>query len=529
MKAYGIFDGGGVKGAALAGCLASAEAHKVKFVGFGGTSAGSIVATLGSVGYKGAEIRDLMKQDFHPSKLLADGGDALRKALAFVAEANGALSADRNIFGKVWEFYRLKKQFDAGHSVLSKYGLYDGDHFRNRLASLIKAKLPDLQHHADISFESLEKLGCPPLRIVASDLTYRCAAVFKRHDSVEATKKRRIYSSSVLDAVRASAGYPLLFQPSLQGGSTLVDGGLASNLPSFLFSADQEATQFPVLSFDLVTADAAVPTSNVREFFGAMFGTALEASDHLLLNLGSGVHHIQIPVPPHINTLNFDLGEREIDELFNAGYKAATEFLSSWEPLVYAQKAGEDLQQELRALHGDPKLFDPPLWALQAWIEENTKAQDVRTHIMLPTGREDNSRIVVYYCGFRPSDTDSALELAELGGCTGRALRERGPTFADLELAKKNFATWGLSQHQQTLVAADRKSMLSVPIFAWSERQESSMENLPILGILSVDSSTSLTDTGWVKSFPGETEIHPVDEVVEGTHLWADIIGKLLR
>jgi NTE family protein len=63
MKAYGIFDGGGVKGAALAGCLAAAKDHDVDFIGYGGTSASSIVACLAAVGYKGAEIRDLMVGD----------------------------------------------------------------------------------------------------------------------------------------------------------------------------------------------------------------------------------------------------------------------------------------------------------------------------------------------------------------------------------------------------------------------------------------------------------------------------------
>ena len=53
MKAYAIFDGGGALGAALAGCFAAAREQGIEFVGYGGTSAGSIVALLGAVGLDG--------------------------------------------------------------------------------------------------------------------------------------------------------------------------------------------------------------------------------------------------------------------------------------------------------------------------------------------------------------------------------------------------------------------------------------------------------------------------------------------
>ena len=57
MQAYAVFDGGGVKGAALAGCLKAAQESKIEFVGFGGSSAGSIVALLATAGeLRGQEV-----------------------------------------------------------------------------------------------------------------------------------------------------------------------------------------------------------------------------------------------------------------------------------------------------------------------------------------------------------------------------------------------------------------------------------------------------------------------------------------
>lgn len=60
MRAYAVFGGGGAKGAALAGCLKAAQDNKIDFRGYGGTSAGSMVALMAAVGYTGAELREVM-------------------------------------------------------------------------------------------------------------------------------------------------------------------------------------------------------------------------------------------------------------------------------------------------------------------------------------------------------------------------------------------------------------------------------------------------------------------------------------
>lgn len=73
MKAYGVFDGGGVKGTALAGCLAAAQDEKIEFQGYGGTSAGSIVALLAAVGYSGHELGGILV-DLEFTELMDDEG-----------------------------------------------------------------------------------------------------------------------------------------------------------------------------------------------------------------------------------------------------------------------------------------------------------------------------------------------------------------------------------------------------------------------------------------------------------------------
>src|SRR5678815_5434402 len=61
IPAYGIFEGGGVKGIALVGALASSHSLGIRFRGVAGTSAGAVVAALYAAGYREEhELRALL-------------------------------------------------------------------------------------------------------------------------------------------------------------------------------------------------------------------------------------------------------------------------------------------------------------------------------------------------------------------------------------------------------------------------------------------------------------------------------------
>ena len=57
-------------------------------------------------------------------------------------------------------------------------GLYQGRKLKDFLLNKIKEKVPALANNADITFEHLHKAGCLPVKIVASDITYRRPAIF---------------------------------------------------------------------------------------------------------------------------------------------------------------------------------------------------------------------------------------------------------------------------------------------------------------------------------------------------------------
>ena len=97
MRANAIYAGGGVKGAALAGCLRAAEQQGVKFVGHGGTSAGSMVALMAAVGYTGEQLERILVEELDFRDLLDDGGGRLEGVQTKVERISSALSSGRRV------------------------------------------------------------------------------------------------------------------------------------------------------------------------------------------------------------------------------------------------------------------------------------------------------------------------------------------------------------------------------------------------------------------------------------------------
>ena len=173
--------------------------------------------------------------------------------------------------------------------------------------------------------------------------------------------------------------------------------------------------------------------------------------------------------PPGIKTLDLALSRDDRKRLFDAGYKATTDFLANLEPLKRVKMAGDQLQKQLQAEFGPPQYFTPVLHALAKDIEAKTSAKSVRAQIMLPTGRPEPTRIVTYHFGMEGS-TDIDLELLEKAGCSGRAWSQRAPILADLAGADKD-PSWGMTAEQHAKVSSgppvDAKRANSQPPSSW--------------------------------------------------------------
>ena len=341
--------------------------------------------------------------------------------------------------------------------------------------------------------------------------------------------EQRGYGDSVLEAVRASTCYPFVFRPYNMNGRRLVDGGLASNLPAFLFHKEYQQTGFPVFAFDLTPEDVDPPSGlSLKDYLLGLVSTALDAGDELMRVVLSDVVHVPIPIPARFSSLDFQMDRRRRADLFNIGFRESTRAFSRLEFLQIIKTAGGELQKLLQLRYGSPWLYRPVLAGLAREVQAVTNARRVRAHIMLPTGR--GTRIVTYSHGMEIERADGTLcftpdhdlEIPEHAGCSGRAWIEKVPSAADLAGAAANPAAWGMTREQHDKVPKDRRSMLSVPIRSYVDTNIDD-EHLPVVGTLSIDSTTPLLETGWLEDDEVESSL------MTRLMLWENVVRRLLR
>ena len=125
-------------------------------------------------------------------------------------------------------------------------------------------------------------------------------------------------------------------------------------------------------------------------------------------------------------------------------------------------------------------------------------------------------------------DPDVDLELRRDGGCSGAAWMACSPMIANLEAVRNDNdpAEWNMTQAQQNKVREDRKAMCSFPMFDLSLPAAASTDSLGLIGILSIDTSTPLVDTGWIMQEDGSSVLRPA--LLRLGRLWADVVSRLL-
>ena len=513
MKAYAILSGGGVKGAALAGCINAARHVGIEFVGYGGSSAGSIVSLLASIGYEGDELKGIAIDEMPFDRLLDDGGDELEKVKAQVdvllkeSTSWNAIPHAAQKMSILWDFRRYAKTL----------GLYDGRRIERFLREKIGTKIPSLLKQLEINFHDLQENGGKQLKIVATDLQRREPAVFEHGPHG---------GSSVIRAVRASTAYPFVFRPVEIEDTRLVDGGLASNVPVFLFREEQKRTRYPVFAFDVGAAkDRLLNGYGLNEYVRDLLTAALEAGDSALRRSLPGIEYIKVPLPDQLDALDFKVKKDIREALYNAGYEVVRKFLEGYYPLKLLAKLEEpDVKKELQTRYGPPTLYQPILAAVARECEQVSGAADVRASIMLPTMRPDGSRIVVYDYNME-GDSDQTLVLGEHDGCSGAAVKEpAGVMVADLEVCRRHPEQWGLSPEQAARVPSERKAMMSVAIPSWydvADLAPGKLEKAHRIGVLSVDTITPLSTIRWARQRIG-------NEMASRLFYWAKILARLL-
>jgi NTE family protein len=469
----------------------------IDVVGYAGTSAGSIVASLASVGYTADEMAEIMCREVDFEDFLDDRGVLL--------DSFSELLRKPGLWGVVERWWTLRR-------IHREFGLYHGRALKTFLTEQIRAKVRDLKHDA-VDFAALERAGCKPLKVIASDVGLQRPVVF-------GSQRFDCQNEQVVDAVRASISYPLVFQPVRVHDRFLVDGGLCSNLPVFAFERERRESNLPIVAFDLIQGRGPTgPAYGFLQFCRDMISTSLESHDFLIRDRIQGVHYIPIPMPEGYHALRFHLTRSDREMLFHRGYTAAMEYFTS--KLFHWKQTASEVERLQALMPVEPDRVKELLQAMARDVASISHARSLRCAIMLPTGRD--TRIVVYQCQM-DRDPDLDLEIPTTSGCTGASWKLRGPALANLDEARTDPEKCGMARAQQNKIPARQKSMASVPLFNYRNRAvvRSDVGELDLLGTLSLDSSTPLDNTGWVTADGAD----PV--FVDKMRFWADVISKFL-
>lgn len=292
MLIDGVFSGGGLKGFALVGAYQVLEEKGYRFHRVAGTSAGAILASFIAAGYSAKEIEVMLdEQDF---QVLLDPRSTIIPL-------------------------PLMKWF----LLYWRLGLYKGNALENWFMEKLAAK--GVYTFADL----------PPgkLKLVASDLTNGKMMVLP--DDLE---RYGVSAETfpIARALRMSCGIPFFFEPVRlkvgKGETIVVDGGVLSNFPMWIFNDESGKTERPVLGLKLSRSQEEMPghkIDNALDLFEALFSTMKNAHDERYISRKHEKNIIFIPVDDYSAT-QFDMDQETKESLLEAGRKSTVEFLKTW-------------------------------------------------------------------------------------------------------------------------------------------------------------------------------------------------------
>ena len=316
-----VFEGGGVKGIGLAGAFAALTERGFMPKSVAGTSAGAITAGLVAAGYSSEELDEVLTD------------------LPFADFKDEGPEDKLPLIGR-------------GISLLVEMGIYEGKFFQEWMAGLLAAK-------GVTKFGQLVDEGADNpkhryrLRVIASDVTHRRMLVLPNdadHLGIDPDELEIAY------AVRMSMSIPVFFEPVVHRNPKtgedhlIVDGGMLSNFPVWLFDREGSDPRWPTFGLLLVEPDPKVPIGHrlageehgakrgsLVDYVKSLASTMMAAHDRLYLEKATYARTIAIPTLG-VGTTEFDITPERARALYDSGHKAASEFLDDWNFEAYVEE-----------------------------------------------------------------------------------------------------------------------------------------------------------------------------------------------
>ena len=319
-----VFEGGGVKGIGLAGAFSVLAEQGWETMNIAGTSAGAITAALIGAGYSPEELKtEVLELDFNRFQ-------------------------DRGWEDKI-------PIVDKTVSLLKDLGIYEGKFFQSWIAERLAAKGKRTFGDVVVNPEEQDLRYRYKLQVVASDITQRRLLVLPRDAGSLGIEPDEL---EIAYAVRMSMSMPFFFEPvqhvnpTTNRVHTIVDGGLLSNFPIWLFdSPTGEEPPWPTFGMLLVEANhkasvgerlpeperARRGAGGLVAFVKALAHTTMEFHDRLYVEKADFARTIPIETLG-VRTTDFDLPRERALALYESGRKAAEAFLADWDFEAYIAK-----------------------------------------------------------------------------------------------------------------------------------------------------------------------------------------------
>jgi NTE family protein len=328
-----VLEGGGVKGVGLGGAYVAFREAGYTAANVAGTSAGAITAALIAANYPPEELeRVIMELDY------------------------------RQFEDKGWE--DKLPLVEKTTSLLLDLGIYEGNRFLEWMGEMLASQgvktFKDLIRDPDE--ENIRYRY--RLSVIASDVTNRQLLILPEDAPKLGIKPDDL---EVAYAVRMSMSIPIFFEPvrhvnpETNEEHVIVDGGMLSNYPVWIFDAAQgEPPEWPTFGMLLVEpkhrdhlGKRIEPPKKERgvgaliDYLKSMAQTMMAAHDRLYVEQADFARTIAIPTLG-VGTTEFDVSEERRRKLFESGQKAVHDFLESWDFEAYVEEFRQGREHKRR-------------------------------------------------------------------------------------------------------------------------------------------------------------------------------------
>ncbi|MDB9520322.1 patatin-like phospholipase family protein [Roseofilum reptotaenium CS-1145] len=334
-----IFEGGGVRGIALLGALRCCEDLGIEWKKLAGTSAGSLTAAFLAASFPINKLEEILSSiDYN--------GIFSQKTSPFIF--NGDPSDD------------LQAPLSMIVSLLltQQLGQYSSDPFRDWIAKTLKSR--GIETFTDVKRLDPQR----ELKIVVSNITHcemwvlpddlnpNSARLNKDQHShrqaiLQQHNLKHYQDFSIAEAVRLSSSIPLFFKPEKLGNAYILDGGLLSNFPLWIYdrpSGDPlNPPKWPTFGFRLIDQTLNPPKiNNALDLFTASLRSMANARDRYHVRHGDQGRVINIDVTKaKVTTTEFSLSSEKKVKLYRLGYKQTKDFfLYHWDWTRHLKERG---------------------------------------------------------------------------------------------------------------------------------------------------------------------------------------------